>query len=109
MSADLTDGRTIKENRSLVIFRYKSNRSRKIFSELWSWISFNVAGLHPYDVGTILDQLGIAVRTGHHCTQPIMDFYGIPGTIRASFSFYNNLEDVAALKAGLEKAISMLK
>ncbi len=74
-----------------------------------SVISFNVEGLHPYDVGTLLDQLGIAVRTGHHCTQPIMDFFNIPGTIRASFSFYNNLNDIEALKSGLQKAISMLK
>ena len=73
-----------------------------------SVISFNIEGLHPYDVGTILDQLGIAVRTGHHCTQPIMDFYQIPGTIRASFSFYNNLDDVQSLKNGLERAVKML-
>lgn len=73
-----------------------------------SVISFNVEGLHPYDVGTILDQLGIAVRTGHHCTQPVMDFFGIPGTIRASFSFYNTLDDVKALEKGLKKAIEML-
>ena len=52
-------------------------------------ISFNVGSIHPYDIGSILDQMGIAVRTGHHCAQPIMDFYEIPGTIRASFSFYN--------------------
>jgi cysteine desulfurase/selenocysteine lyase len=71
-------------------------------------ISFIIQGLHPYDVGTILDQLGIAVRTGHHCTQPVMDFFEIPGTIRASFSFYNNLADIQDLKKGLEKAISML-
>ena len=54
-----------------------------------SVISFNVEGLHPYDIGSLLDQMGIAVRTGHHCAQPIMDFYRIPGTVRASFSFYN--------------------
>ena len=54
-----------------------------------SVISFSVEGLHPFDIGTILDQLGIAVRTGHHCTQPLMQFYGVPGTIRASFAFYN--------------------
>jgi cysteine desulfurase/selenocysteine lyase len=73
-----------------------------------SVISFNLEDLHPFDVGTILDQLGIAVRTGHHCTQPVMDFFQIPGTIRASFSFYNNMEDIAALKEGLMKAKSML-
>ncbi|NNK75975.1 MAG: cysteine desulfurase, partial [Maribacter sp.] len=54
-----------------------------------SVISFNIEGIHPYDIGSILDKLGIAVRTGHHCAQPIMDFYKIPGTVRASFSFYN--------------------
>lgn len=74
-----------------------------------SAISFLIEGLHPYDVGVILDKLGIAVRTGHHCAQPIMDFYGIPGTIRATFSFYNTYEEVDALVAGVEKAISMLK
>lgn len=74
-----------------------------------SVVSFNVEGLHPYDVGTILDQLGIAVRTGHHCTQPIMDFFGVPGTIRASFSFYNTKEEIDALVRGLKRAISMLK
>lgn len=74
-----------------------------------SAISFLIEGLHPYDVGVILDKLGIAVRTGHHCAQPIMDFYGIPGTIRATFSFYNTHEEVDALVAGIEKAISMLK
>lgn len=71
-------------------------------------ISFNVDGIHPYDIGTILDQQGIAVRTGHHCTQPIMDYYGIPGTVRASFSVYNNLEDIDNLVAGLKKSIKML-
>ena len=71
-------------------------------------ISFNIEGLHPYDVGTILDQLGIAVRTGHHCAQPIMDYYEIPGTIRASFSFYNTFQEIDRLIAGVEKAIQML-
>ena len=71
-------------------------------------LSFNIAGIHPYDIGTILDKLGIAVRTGHHCAQPIMDFYGIPGTVRASFSFYNTLEEVDALVAGVTRARAML-
>lgn len=71
-------------------------------------ISFNIEGVHPYDVGTILDKLGIAVRTGHHCTQPIMDFYGIPGTVRASFSFYNTKEEIDVLVAGVERAKNML-
>ena len=74
-----------------------------------SVISFTIDGLHPFDVGTILDQLGIAVRTGHHCTQPVMDFFGIPGTIRASFAFYNNMEDIEALRKGIIKAKSMLE
>jgi cysteine desulfurase / selenocysteine lyase len=73
-----------------------------------SVISFLLDGIHPFDVGTILDQLGIAVRTGHHCTQPLMEYYNIPGTVRASFSFYNTKEDVDALVAGVKKAQQML-
>ena len=73
-----------------------------------SVISFNIQGVHPYDIGTILDKLGIAVRTGHHCAQPIMDFYKIPGTVRASFSFYNTKEEVDILVAGVKRATSML-
>ncbi len=71
-------------------------------------ISFNIEGIHPYDIGTILDKLGIAVRTGHHCAQPIMDFFQIPGTVRASFSFYNTKEEVDTLVAGVERAKNML-
>ena len=73
-----------------------------------SVISFLLADTHPFDVGTILDQLGIAVRTGHHCTQPLMDFYGIQGTARASFAMYNNRDDVDHLVAGIDKAASLL-
>ena len=73
-----------------------------------SVISFNIANCHPYDVGTIIDKLGIAVRTGHHCTQPIMDYFCIPGTIRASFMFYNTKEDVDALVSAVKKAQMML-
>lgn len=73
-----------------------------------SVISFNLKDIHPYDVGTILDKLGIAVRTGHHCAQPIMDFYKIPGTVRASFSFYNTKEEIDILVAGVKKAKMML-
>lgn len=73
-----------------------------------SVISFNLEGVHPYDVGTILDKLGIAVRTGHHCAQPIMDFYQIPGTVRASFSFYNTTEEIDRLVAGVKRAQQML-
>lgn len=74
-----------------------------------SVISFNIEGIHPYDIGSILDKLGIAVRTGHHCAQPIMDFYKIPGTVRASFSFYNTKEEVDKLVEGVKKAKSMLE
>ncbi len=73
-----------------------------------SVISFNLEGIHPYDVGMILDKMGIAVRTGHHCTQPIMDFYNIPGTVRASFAFYNTKDEVDALVSGVKKAKMML-
>lgn len=73
-----------------------------------SVISFLLDGSHPFDVGTILDQLGIAIRTGHHCTQPLMDFYGIPGTARASFALYNNRADVDALVDGVRRAAAML-
>ena len=71
-------------------------------------ISFNVGGIHPYDIGAILDKLGIAVRTGHHCAQPIMDFYQIPGTIRASFSFYNTKEEIDVFVSGVQRAVGML-
>ena len=71
-------------------------------------VSFNIKGLHPYDIGSILDQVGIAVRTGHHCAQPIMDYYSIPGTVRASFSFYNTFEEIDRLVAGIQKAKDML-
>ncbi|CAN5471743.1 cysteine desulfurase [soil metagenome] len=74
-----------------------------------SVISFVVEGLHPFDIGTILDQLGIAVRTGHHCTQPLMNFYSVPGTIRASFAFYNTKEEIDVFIEGLKRAIKMLK
>lgn len=71
-------------------------------------ISFLLDGIHPFDTGEILDKLGIAVRTGHHCTEPIMNYYGIPGTVRASFSFYNNTEDIDKLIEGILKARKML-
>jgi cysteine desulfurase/selenocysteine lyase len=72
-------------------------------------ISFNIEGIHPYDIGSILDKLGIAVRTGHHCAQPIMDYYQIPGTVRASFSFYNTFEEIDIMVEALKKAIHMLQ
>ena len=71
-------------------------------------ISFNLQNIHPYDVGVILDQLGIAVRTGHHCAQPIMDFYCIPGTVRASFAVYNTSEEIDTFVEAVKKAQKML-
>lgn len=77
-------------------------------SEKTSVISFNIQGIHPYDIGTILDKMGIAVRTGHHCAQPIMDFYKIPGTVRASFAFYNTKEEIDTFVKGVNTAKMML-
>ena len=71
-------------------------------------ISFNLQNIHPYDVGVILDQFGIAVRTGHHCAQPIMDFYCIPGTVRASFAVYNTFEEIDTFVEAVKKAQKML-
>jgi cysteine desulfurase/selenocysteine lyase len=71
-------------------------------------ISFNIEGIHPYDIGSIIDKLGVEVRTGHHCAQPIMTFYNIPGTIRASFSFYNTKEEIDVFIAALIRAKNML-
>ncbi len=73
-----------------------------------SVISFNIENIHPYDIGTIVDKLGIAVRTGHHCAQPIMDFYNIPGTVRASFSFYNTKEEIDTFVNAVKRAAKML-
>lgn len=73
-----------------------------------SVISFNINGIHPYDIGTIIDKLGIAVRTGHHCAQPIMNFFCIPGTIRASFAFYNTKEEIDIMVEAVKKAQMML-
>jgi len=77
-------------------------------SKKTSVISFNVGSIHPYDIGSILDKLGIAVRTGHHCAQPIMDYYKIPGTVRASFAFYNTKEEIDVFVKGLKRAVLML-
>jgi len=74
-----------------------------------SVVSFSVKGIHPFDIGTLLDKQGIAVRTGHHCTQPLMDFYGIPGTVRASFAFYNTKEEIDTFVGAVERSLSMLK
>jgi cysteine desulfurase/selenocysteine lyase len=73
-----------------------------------SVVSFNIDGIHPYDIGSIIDKLGIAVRTGHHCAQPIMNFFCIPGTIRASFSFYNTIEEIDVMVEAVKKAKTML-
>jgi cysteine desulfurase / selenocysteine lyase len=73
-----------------------------------SLVSFLVGDIHPYDLGTLLDQLGIAVRTGHHCTQPLMDYYQIPGTVRASFAVYNTKEEIDQFVAALKRAVVML-
>jgi cysteine desulfurase/selenocysteine lyase len=77
-------------------------------AEKASVVSFNIDGIHPYDIGTIIDKLGIAVRTGHHCAQPIMDFYKIPGTIRASFAFYNTKEEIDVMVEAVKRAQMML-
>lgn len=71
-------------------------------------ISFLIDGLHPYDVGFILDKYGVALRTGHHCAQPVMDFYGVPGTLRASFSFYNTFAEIDQMVDAIHKAKKML-
>lgn len=71
-------------------------------------ISFNVGEIHPYDIGSILDKLGIAVRTGHHCAQPIMEYFKIPGTVRASFAFYNTKEEIDTFVTGVQRAVTML-
>ncbi|NEN25103.1 cysteine desulfurase [Cryomorpha ignava] len=74
-----------------------------------SVVSFIVEGTHPTDIGTIIDKLGIAVRTGHHCTQPLMDKFGLPGTVRASFAVYNTLEEIDLLTDAVKRAVKMLK
>lgn len=73
-----------------------------------SVVSFTVDNMHPFDIGTLLDKQGIAVRTGHHCTQPLMDFFQIPGTVRASFAFYNTKEEIDTFVAALERSMQIL-
>ncbi len=98
------------------LLRYGTERLLEIDSlKIWGTalekapvISFNIGNLHPYDVGTIVDKRGIAVRTGHHCAQPIMNFCSIVGTVRASFSFYNTKEEIDLLVEALQKAKTML-
>jgi cysteine desulfurase/selenocysteine lyase len=74
-----------------------------------SVVSFVIDGTHPTDIGTIVDKLGIAVRTGHHCTQPLMDKFGIPGTLRASFAMYNTFEEIDKLTEAVQRAVKMLR
>ena len=74
-----------------------------------SVVSFSIKGIHPFDIGTLLDKQGIAVRTGHHCTQPLMDFYKIPGTIRASFAFYNTKEEIDTFIEAVDRSMNLLK
>jgi cysteine desulfurase/selenocysteine lyase len=91
--------------------RLKSIPNLKVYGEAknkTSVISFNIGELHSYDLGTILDKYGIAVRTGQHCAQPVMDFFGISGTVRASFSFYNTKEEIDYFYESLKKAVAML-
>jgi cysteine desulfurase/selenocysteine lyase len=90
----------LQEIEGLKIFGTSENKA--------SVISFNIKGIHPYDIGTIIDKLGIAVRTGHHCAQPIMNFFNIPGTIRASFAFYNTKEEIDIFVEAVKKAQMML-
>ena len=90
----------LKEVKGLRIFGEAKNKI--------SVISFNIESIHPYDLGSILDKMGIAVRTGQHCAQPVMDFYQIPGTVRVSFSFYNTKKEIDFLILSINKAIKML-
>jgi cysteine desulfurase/selenocysteine lyase len=90
----------LQEIEGLTIFGTSENKA--------SVISFNIDGIHPYDIGTIIDKLGIAVRTGHHCAQPIMNFFNIPGTIRASFAFYNTKEEIDIFVEAVKRAQMML-
>jgi len=78
-------------------------------AEKSSVISFLVGNIHPYDVGMLLDKLGIAVRTGHHCAQPLIDSFGIPGTVRASFAFYNTTEEIDVFIEALKRVVGMLR
>ena len=90
----------LQEIEGLTIYGTSENKA--------SVISFNIEGIHPYDIGTIIDKLGIAVRTGHHCAQPIMNFFNIPGTIRASFAFYNTKEEIDIFVEAVKRAQMML-
>ena len=97
---DINATKKLKEVNGLRIFGEAKNKI--------SVISFNIESIHPYDLGSILDKMGIAVRTGQHCAQPVMDFYQIPGTVRVSFSFYNTKKEIDFLILAINKAIKML-
>lgn len=110
------DGEWVKQHEQELLAyateKLKSIDGLKIYGEAEnkvSVVSFLVDGIHPFDLGTLLDNQGIAVRTGHHCTQPLMSHFGIPGTVRASFAIYNTKEEVDMLYNALIKAIGMLK
>lgn len=90
----------LKEIDGLVIYGNAKHKT--------SVISFNVGSIHPFDIGTLLDKYGVAIRSGHHCTQPLWQFYNIPGTIRASFAFYNTFEEVDLFIEALKKSIRLL-
>jgi len=90
----------LKEIEGLVIYGNAKHKT--------SVISFNVGAIHPFDIGTLLDKYGVAIRSGHHCTQPLWQFYNIPGTIRASFAFYNTFEEVDLFIDALKKSIRLL-
>ena len=97
---------------SLATPRLKDVPGLKVYADLEKKagvISFNVEGIHHFDLGSLMDQMGIAVRTGHHCCQPLMASFGITGTVRASFAVYNSAEDVDALVEGVERAVRMLR
>jgi len=90
----------LKEIEGLVIYGNAKHKT--------SVISFNVASIHPFDIGTLLDKYGVAIRSGHHCTQPLWQFYNIPGTIRASFAFYNTFEEIDVFIEALKKSVRLL-
>jgi cysteine desulfurase/selenocysteine lyase len=90
----------LKEIEGLVIYGNAKHKT--------SVISFNVGSIHPFDIGTLLDKYGVAIRSGHHCTQPLWQYYNIPGTIRASFAFYNTFEEVDVFIEALKKSIRLL-
>lgn len=107
------DGAIAHENRvhRHLIKAMKSRKSVKLLGDPENWVSvcsFNIKGAHPNDVGTLLDQLGFAVRTGHHCAMPTMEHFNLPGTCRASLAFYNSIDEVDAFIEGLDRVAGML-